>query len=551
MPDTLLLNANIHTLDPQRLQATALYIRNGKIIAVGADDEIRSLPHSPTPILDLGGKTILPGLADAHLHFEWYALGLQAVDGETPTLDECLSRVAAKARATPEGGWITGLGWNQNVWAAFPTAGDLDRAAPAHPVLLRAKSGHAAWANSLALKMAGITAGTPNPPGGEIQRDSRGEPTGILFEDAIDLVEHLIPPVTPAQVAEAMLPAMENAWRVGLTGIHDFDGRSAFTAYQMLKEQGRLGLRVVKQIRVAYLDHAIGLGLRSGFGDDWLRVGNVKVFLDGALGPQTASMIEPYDGQPGNYGIVVTDKETLYEYATKAAKHGLAMTVHAIGDKANHDLLDVYETIRGEEKSLGQPYGERLDVGAGLAPALGRPQGSPLRHRCEHVQILHPQDYHRLSQLNVVASMQPIHATSDMLMADKYWGLRRSAGAYAWRTQLDAGAVLAFGSDAPVESFNPFWGIHAAVTRRRADGSPGPEGWYPEQRLTVEEALRGYTLGAAYAGYMEDRLGSLTPGKLADLVVIDRDIYTCEPMEIKDTVVLGTMIGGEWKYRTF
>ncbi len=566
MPDTLLLNANIHTLDPARPHATALYIRDGKILAVGSDDEIRALSlASPPPrseVIDLHGLTILPGLADAHLHFEWYALGLQAVDGETPTLDECLSRVAAKARTTPQGGWITGLGWNQNVWGAFPAAGDLDRAAPAHPVLLRAKSGHAGWANSLALRLAGITAATPNPSGGEIQRDNRGEPTGILFEDAMDLVEHLIPPATPAQVAAAMLPAMENAWRVGLTSIHDFDGRSAFMAYQMLKEEGRLGLRVVKQIRVAYLDHAIGLGLRSGFGDDWLRVGNVKVFLDGALGPQTASMIEPYDGQPDNYGIVVTDKETLYEYATKAAKHGLAMTVHAIGDKANHDLLDVYETIRGEEKkrggaglapALGQP-----DVGAGLAPALerphggrphgGRPQGSPLRHRCEHVQILHPQDYRRLGQLGVVASMQPIHATSDMLMADKYWGLRRSAGAYAWRTQLEAGAVLAFGSDAPVESFNPFWGIHAAVTRRRADGSPGPEGWYPEQRLTVEEALRGYTLGAAYAGYMEDRLGSLAPGKLADLVVIDRDIYTCEPMEIKDTVVLGTMIEGEWKY---
>ncbi len=532
MPDALLLNAGIHTLDPKRPRATALAIRDGKILAVGADDEIRT--HIPTPphpqTLDLHGLTVLPGLTDAHLHFEWYSLGLQAVDAETATLDECLRRVEAKAAAMSPGGWITGHGWNQNVWGgAFPSAADLDRAAPAHPALLRAKSGHAAWANSLALKMAGVTATTGNPPGGEIQRDAHGEPTGILLEDAMHLVDHLIPEPTAAELADLMRPAMENAWRVGLTGIHDFDGRKSFTALQMLKERGQLGLRVVKQIRVAYLNEAIRLGLRSGFGDDWLRIGNVKVFMDGALGPRTALMIEPYDGEPTNYGITVVDKEELYEHATKAAAHGLAMTVHAIGDKANHDLLDVYQTIRGEEASRRQ---------------------SPLRHRCEHVQLLHPDDTPRLGQLNVVGSMQPIHATSDMLISNRYWG-KRSAGAYAWRTQLDAGALLAFGSDAPVENFNPFWGIHAAVTRRRADGSPGLEGWYPEQRLTVAEAVRGFTLGAAYAGYMEDRLGSLTPGKLADLIVLDRDIFTCDPMEIIDTQVLGTMVEGEWKWRTF
>jgi predicted amidohydrolase YtcJ len=207
------------------------------------------------------------------------------------------------------------------------------------------------------------------------------------------------------------------------------------------------------------------------------------------------------------------------------------MTVHAIGDKANHDLLDVYATLRDEEAARGRPFG--------------------LRHRCEHVQILHPDDSLRLGQLNVVASMQPIHATSDMRMADRYWGLRRCAGAYALRTQMNAGALLAFGSDAPVENFNPFWGIHAAVTRRRADGSPGPEGWYPEQRLSVDEAVRGFTLGAAFAGYMEKKIGSLSRGKLADLIVIDRDIYTCDPADIRDTRVLGTMIGGDWKYRAF
>jgi predicted amidohydrolase YtcJ len=532
MTDTLLLNARIHTLDSRRPQAAALAVRDGKILTVGSDTEVRpyTRTHPHTETIDLHGLTILPGLTDAHLHFEWYALGLQAVEAETDALDECLRRVEAKAKTTPEGGWITGYGWNQNAWGgAFPAADDLDRVAPAHPVYLRAKSGHAGWANSRALKMAGIASGTGNPPGGEILRDAKGDPSGILLEDAMHLVDHLIPEPTPADLANLMIPAMANAWRAGLTGFHDFDGRRSFTAFQILKERGQLGLRVVKQIRAAYLDEALRLGLRSGFGDDWLRIGNVKVFIDGALGPRTAWMIEPYEGEPTNSGITVVDKEELYEYATKAAAGGLAMTVHAIGDKANHDLLDVYETIRREENGRGQ---------------------SLLRHRCEHVQLLHPDDYRRLGQLNVIASMQPIHATSDMRMADRYWG-RRSAGAYAWRTQLDAGAVLAFGSDAPVENFNPFRGIHAAVTRRRADGSPGPEGWYPEQRLTVEEAVRGFTLGAAYAGYMEDRLGALVPGRLADLVVIDRDIFTCDLMDIKDTQVLGTMIGGEWKYRAF
>lgn len=527
MATTVLHNAIIHTLDPHKPHAAALAVRDGKILAVGAEADILALAHDDK--IDLGGQTLLPGLADAHLHFEWYSRGLREVHAETSTLDECLRRVKAKALVTPEGAWVTGFGWNHNVWdGQFPTAADLDNIAPSHPVLLRAKSGHAGWANTLALKMANITAHTPDPEGGEIQRDTHGAPTGILFEDAIGLVADLIPELTAAQVAEAMLPAMENAWRVGLTSIHDFDGRTGFMAFQILKERGQLGLRVVKQIPVRHLAEAIGLGVRSGFGDDWLRFGNVKVFLDGALGPRTARMIEPYEGEPENFGIVVTDKEALYEHATRAAAHGLAMTVHAIGDKANHDLLDVYQTIRAEEAARGP---------------------NRLRHRCEHVQILHPDDFGRLAQLNVIASMQPIHATSDMLMADKFWGAHRNIGAYAIRTQLEAGAPLAFGSDAPVEDFNPFWGIHAAVTRRRADGSPGPEGWFPQQRLSVAEALHGFTLGAAYAGNMETKIGSLTPGKYADLIVIDRDIFACDPMGIKDTHVLGTMVGGEWKHR--
>jgi hypothetical protein len=524
MPDLRLINANAHTLDPQRPHAQAIAIRDGVIIATGTNAAIESaLPGAPA--LDLGGRTVLPGLIDAHMHMELYALGLQRVEAETDSLDECLRRVAERAQATPRGQWIRGHGWNQTRWAGFPSAADLDAVAPEHPVYLSAKSAHAGWANTAALRLAGIGADTPDPHGGAIQRDAGGRPTGILLETAMTLLESIIPLPAVADLAEAMRAAQATLWRYGNTGVHDFDGKRSLAAWQILRERGELGLRVCKTIRVAYLDHAIGLGLRSGFGDDWIRLGNVKVFMDGALGPRTAHMIEPYLGEPENYGLVVTDPEELYEHASKAAAHGLAMTVHAIGDKAGHDLLNVYERLR-----------------------LSALPARPLRHRYEHVQILHPADFSRLGQLGVIASMQPIHATSDMLMAEKYWGAR-NIGAYAWQTQLEAGATLAFGSDAPIEKPNPFEGLHAAVTRRRADGSPGPQGWYGEQRLTVEAALRAYTLGAAYAGYMENKIGALAPGKLADLVVTDRDIFACDPMAIKDTQVVGTMVGGEWRYR--
>jgi hypothetical protein len=354
-----------------------------------------------------------------------------------------------------------------------------------------------------------------------------GEPTGIFFEDALELVSKFIPEPTAQQVADALRDALPLFQRVGLTGVHDFDGARALQAWQILKERGELNFRVSKTIPVALQEHAIALGIRSGFGDDFLRINSVKSFADGALGPQTALMIDPYEGSAGKRGISTLDKEEMFENVRQASAAGLSSTIHAIGDKANHDVLDVFAMIRQEEGS------------------------ARLRHRIEHVQLLHPNDFQRLAQLNVTGSMQPIHATSDMLIADRYWGPWRSAGAYAWRTQLNAGAVLAFGSDSPVESFNPFLGIHAAVTRRRTDGSPHPDGWYPEQRLTVGEAVHGFTLGAAYASYEETRKGSLAPGKLADLVVLDRDIFTVDPMEIAETQVSATMIDGQFVWRNF
>jgi predicted amidohydrolase YtcJ len=532
MPDLILSNARLHTLDAAQPTARSIAIRDNVILALGTDDAMRSLLPD-AQVIDLHDRCVIPGLIDAHLHAEWTALGLKNIDAEAPTLDELLRRVEERVKITPTGAWLRGHGWNQNVWGGiFPTKADLDRVAPEHPVFLTAKSGHAAWANSLALKMAGVTAGTPNPAGGEIVRDAQGEPTGIFFEDAMDLVGKFIPEPSAQQVADALRDALPLFHRVGLTGVHDFDGARALQAWQILKERGELNFRVSKTIPVALQEHAIALGIRSGFGDDRLRLNSVKSFADGALGPQTALMIDPYEGSTDNRGISTLDKEEMFENVRKASAAGLSSTIHAIGDKANHDVLDVFAMVRAEEK-------------------LRQEEGSArLRHRIEHVQLLHPDDFKRLAQLNISASMQPIHATSDMLIADRYWG-QRSAGAYAWRTQLNAGARLAFGSDSPVESFNPFLGIHAAVTRRRIDGSPHPDGWYPEQRLTVEEAVYGFTMGAAYASYEETRKGSLTPGKLADLSVLDRDIFSIEPMEIAETQVLATMIDGQFVWRTF
>jgi len=530
--DTVLFNARIRTLDAAHPYATAIALRGHRILALGDDASMRALLRPGGEAVDLHGAAVYPGFVDAHIHFEWYSRARLDVDVETDTLEEALARIGARAARTPPGQWIEGTGWNQAVWSAsgaFPTAADLDRVAPAHPVVLRAKSGHATWVNSQALRVAGVTAGTPDPAIGAIQRDARGEPTGIFFEDAGDLIEDRVPRLSVEDTVQNLLAAFPDAWRTGLTGIHDFDTARAFSAYQLLHQRGALGLRVVKSIPREHADEAIAVGLRSGFGDDWLRIGHIKCFADGALGPRTAAMFEPYEGEPGNTGFVTMDKEEMYELASRASAAGLSLAVHAIGDRANHDVLDVLAAVRGEEAGRGVTPPER-------------------RHRIEHVQLLHPRDYGRLAQLGVIASMQPLHATSDMRMTDRYWG-KRSAGAYAPRTQLRAGAVLAFGSDCPVEVFAPLRGIHAAVTRRRLDGTPGPEGWYPEQRLTVEEALRGFTWGAAYAAHMEDRLGSLIPGKLADMTILAEDLFEIDPMHIPDVQVAGTVIGGKFVYR--
>jgi predicted amidohydrolase YtcJ len=521
----ILLNGHIQTLDTLQPVVSAVAIEGDQILAIGSDADVLALANRQDVVQDLKGATVWPGLTDAHMHLENYALSLQYVDCETETRAECLRRVAYKAEQTGEGEWIRGHGWNQNLWPeGFGSAGDLDAIAPNQPVYLTAKSLHASWVNSAALRLAGITAETPDPKDGKIVRDGSGKATGILLESAVGLVEEIIPTPTAEQLGAIILQAQSALWQMGITGLHDYDQTRCFAALQTLDREERLRLRVVKGIPFELLPHAAALGLQTGFGSRYLRIGSVKLFADGALGPQTAAMLRPYEGAPENTGYLMLDSEQVFEAGQQAAQSGLSLAIHAIGDRANHEVLNGYAQLRHYENEHHLPH---------------------LRHRIEHVQILHPDDYARLAQLNVIASVQPIHATSDMLMADRFWG-KRSAGAYAYGTLHKAGTALAFGSDAPVEQPNPFLGLHAAVTRTRPDGQPDPSGWYPEQRLSLMDALRGFTTGAAFAALQEQRLGRIATGCFADLIVMPEDPFSLPAEEIWRVQPLATMVGGEW-----
>lgn len=524
--ELLLLNAAIYTGNPALPRARGLAARDGRLLYVGSDAGARAaLPDAEA--IDLRGRCVLPGLTDAHLHLGGYGLSLAQVPVETATLAEALERVAQRARQAPAGSWITGRGWNHNVWGgAFPAAADLDAVAPDHPVYLVTKSGHAAWANSAALREAGVTANTPDPAGGLLLRDAEGAPTGILLEEAMGLVARHVPEPTLDDMVAGLRRACDAAARAGLTGVHDMDGTLAFRGEQALHERGELPLRVVKAIPYEALDEALAVGLRSGYGDDTLRLGPVKIFADGALGPRTAWMLEPYETEPRTAGLATTPVEALRRAVLSAAEGGLGCAIHAIGDRACREALNAYE----------------------LVAARGAPRPPAARLRIEHLQILHPADVARVARLGVVASMQPFHATSDMDISDRHLG-PRAGRAYVFRTLQEAGAVLAFGTDCPVEVIDPLVALHAAVTRRRADGSPGPDGWHPEQRLTVAEAVRAYTWGPAYAAGREGHLGTLAPGFLADLTVLEQDIFRIDPPEIPHAGVAATVVGGRFTYR--
>ncbi|MFV1859741.1 MAG: amidohydrolase [Anaerolineales bacterium] len=519
----------IHLLPDSSHVVDSILIHEGRVRAAGGTHEVAPLLNPRTGQIDLGGRTVIPGLIDAHIHLEKYARWLNMVDCEQPAVSDCLKRLSLQADRTQHDTWILGHGWNQHAWGTYGKLEELDAALPNHPAYLTAKSLHAAWVNSRALQLAGIDGSTPDPKDGVIERDASGRATGILFEAAMRLVAERIPVPTSEQLADELAAAQKKLAQAGLTGVHDFDGPACLRALQILRERGELSLRILKNIPVAQLAAAHDLGLRSGFGDAWIRIGNIKVFADGALGPRTAAMLQPYGGEPENSGMLLLDGEALTEVFEQAAQAGFGMTVHAIGDRANHEVLNAYGLLRKFEKEHALPQ---------------------RRHRIEHLQILHPDDLVRPSELNLVASMQPTHATSDMEMANQYWG-DRITEAYAWRTQLQLGALLAFGSDAPVENPDPLLGIHAAVTRRREDGSPGVDGWVADQRISIAQALAAYTTGPAYAAGSESWQGQLTAGCAADLVVLSRDPFQTRPDQLLALEVQGTMVAGEWIYRGF
>lgn len=530
--ELVLFNGTIHTFDPINPSVDCIVVRDGRVVVAGGKDLLSQFPHAKR--LDLEGATLLPAFTDAHIHWSWTSRNLQQIDlFGIPSKEQTLSCIAGKLDRFAEGEWVTGFGWAQGYWPGmeFPAASDLDALSTRQPMIFISRSGHSAWVNSLALQMAGLDASTANPPGGEIARDASGAPSGILFEEAIPLVRSLIPPMTVSQLADAVEAAQPEAWKTGIASLHDYDGPDAFEAYSLLRERDTLRLRILKNINDPYIHHAHALGLRQGFGDDWLRIGALKIFADGAMGSVTALMIDPYQGEPENRGIEVTPPDRMKELVLEATRRGFASTIHAIGDQAVRNVLEVLEAARAEESRLGIPRKAR-------------------RHRIEHHQFVHPDDRHRLANLGGIASIQPIHATSDYPMVDRYLGLDTDRHCYDPRVFLDAGGVVVFGSDAPVEPFDPLAGIHAAVTRRRADGSPGPEGWRPHERITVEEAIRAYTQGPAWTAGWEDRQGKIAPGYFADFVALDRDPIAIDPNDLLTIRVVMTIVNGQLVYAT-
>ena len=534
MSDLILVGGRLHTQDPDYPRATAVAIQGRHLKAVGADDEILSLARPGTRVVDLEGRLVLPGMTDGHVHYYDWSLGLRRLPlAETGSLAELRRRVKDRAGEMEPGEWILGQGWNESRWpeGRMPTRDDLDDVAPSHPVIIWRNDLHLAVVNSRGLEEAHITADTPNPPEGVINRDASGEPTGILRELAINLVSEVIPDPTEEETVDAMREGFPILHRLGITGLHDYrimggaDGPPAFRAYERLQAEGELDLRLWMHIPGEKLREAAALGLRTGVGDDYLRVGHVKLFSDGGQGARTAWMLEPYE-DTGESGMPLTPMGEIHEAVRLADRSGLAVAVHAIGDRANRELIGVFEEV------LGGP--RRADTAPPAAP-----------HRIEHVQVIQPEDVERLARLGVVASVQPIHCPDDIPMVETSVG-PRGRFAYPFRDMLEAGVPMAFGSDCPVANPNPMFGIHAAVTRQMRDGTPAG-GWYPEQRLTVAEAVWGFTMGTAYVSGRDNQLGSITPGKLADLVVLDRDILALgetAPEEIARAEVVMTVFDG-------
>jgi predicted amidohydrolase YtcJ len=528
--ELIVTNGRIYTSDVNRPVVEAMAVRGGRVLFVGSSRAVATLAGPRTERIDLAGRTVIPGMVDAHAHLLGLGQALRTVDlVGTRSYDEVVARVAERARTARPGEWIRGRGWDQNDWSdtRFPTHAGLSRAVPNNPVYLTRVDGHAALVNAKALELAQVTAATADPAGGRFIRDSANNPTGVLVDNAQGIVGRVIPAASRAELQEQTLAAITEANRWGLTGIHDAGaGPEGIAVYEELARGGRYNLRNYVMIRAndSILDGFMRRGPQKGLHDGriWLRA--IKISADGALGSRGAALLEPYSDDAGNNGLLVTPPERVRSVAVRALRAGFQLNVHAIGDRANRIVLDQFEV------------------------ALREVPVADHRFRIEHAQILHYQDIPRFAELDVIPSMQGSHQTSDMYWAPNRLGQGRLFGAYAWRSLLNTGVVIPNGSDFPVEAVNPLISFHSFVTRQDGENFPAG-GWFPEQRTTREEALLSITLWPAYAAFMENESGSLTAGKYADFVVLDRDIMTVASEQIRATRVLRTVLGGRTVYQ--
>ena len=527
--DLILINGHVITqadVEPDPAP-TAVALAGGEILSVGTDDQILLAKGPDTKVVDLNGATVIPGLVDSHCHLYGLGKSLAQIDlMGTGSLEQILEVVARDATGFALDAWIEGRGWDQNDWEIkeYPHRRMLDDIIPDRPVFLRRIDGHAAWGNSEALRLAGITADTPDPEGGEILRDEQGEPTGILIDNAVDLVVEVIPEVGPEETRRRIRMAIDHCVAHGLTGVHEA-GVSWERAriYRDLAEKDELDLRVYAMYADKPATLAKALAAGPLFTDDgMLTIRAIKLYSDGALGSRGALLLDDYTDQPGHRGLSVTSAEHMREVMLKAGRAGFQVCTHAIGDGANHLVLDLYEEVLGELK---------------LEDA---------RWRVEHAQILAPEDIPRFGQLGVIAAMQPVHCTSDMDWADERLGEKRLAGCYAWRSLLDSGARLCYGTDFPVEKVDPLAGLYSAITRTHPDGTP-IGGWQPQEAVDAATALELYTAGSAWAGFQEEKWGRIDAGYQADLTVLEGNPVTCKPvdllkMKVKMTIVAGRIV---------
>lgn len=529
VPDTIIVNAVIHTMDPARPIAEAVAIYGNRIVAVGSSKDIRKLAGSNTRTIDAKKRLVLPGFNDAHTHFLSGGFQLSSVDlRDADTPREFASRIKAFAAELPKGRWVTGGDWDHERWpdARLPAKELIDSFTSETPVFVNRLDGHMALANSLALKLAGVTRQTLDPPGGVIVRDKAGEPTGILKDAAQSFVWKVISPASFDEKVAAARAATNYAAKLGVTSVQDMSAGNDVGIYQALLDSGELKTRIYAVSPLPAWERLARTGVRAHFGSEMLRIGGLKGFADGSLGSTTALFYEPYKDDPATSGLAGDEmypEGAMLKRVSEADRAGLQILIHAIGDRANDLILSIYEQVEREN-------GDR-----------------DRRFRIEHAQHLRRQDIPRFARDRVIASMQPYHAIDDGRWAEKRIGKERAKTTYAFRSLIDSGATLAFGTDWTVAPLNPLLTIYAAVTRRTLDGK-NPKGWVPEQKISVEETVRAYTVGSAYAEFQEGVKGTITPGKLADLVILSRDIFKIDPKEIENVKVVMTIVDGRLVY---